>query len=148
MNAVYIEGDLVGPVLLVGQGAGGRPTASAVVGDLIELARSIGRQVQMRAAFSFDDGLEVVPMSEVSTRAYLRCRVADRPGVLAQIFAIFGEERVSISSAIQKEVFEGEASAEFVVTTHPAPDAALEQTRKRIAELDVVHAVSTFLRLF
>jgi homoserine dehydrogenase len=148
MNAVYIEGDLVGPVLLVGQGAGGRPTASAVVGDLIELARSIGRQVQMRAAFSFDDGLAVVPMSEVSTRAYLRCRVADRPGVLARIFTIFGEERVSISSAIQKEVFEGEASAEFVVTTHPAPDAALERTRSRIAELDVVHAVSTFLRLF
>jgi homoserine dehydrogenase len=147
-NAVFIEGDLVGPVLLVGQGAGGRPTASAVVGDLIELARSIGRQVQMRAAFRFDDGLAVLPMSEVSTRAYLRCRVADRPGVLAKIFAIFGEEQVSISSAIQKELFEGEASAEFVVTTHPASDAALERTRRRIAELDVVHAVSTFLRVF
>jgi homoserine dehydrogenase len=73
--------------------------------------------------------------------------VADRPGVLARIFAIFGEEQVSISSAIQKELFEG-ASAEFVVTTHPAPDAALERTRERIAELDVVHRVSTFLRVF
>jgi homoserine dehydrogenase len=146
-NAVFIEGDLVGPVLLVGQGAGGRPTASAVVGDLLELARSIGRQVQTRAGFRFDGDLAVLPMSEVSTRAYLRCRVADRPGVLASIFTIFGEEKVSISSAIQKEAFEGEASAEFVVTTHPAPDAALERTRRRIAELDVVHAVSTFLRI-
>ena len=137
---------LVGPVLLVGQGAGGAPTASAVVGDLIEVARSIGRQVQARPQFTFDDQVAVVPMSEVSTRAYLRCRVADRPGVLARIFTIFGEERVSISSAIQKELFEG-ASAEFVVTTHPAPDAALERTRRRIAELDVVHQVSTFLRV-
>jgi homoserine dehydrogenase len=147
MNAVYIEGDLVGPVLLVGQGAGGAPTASAVVGDLIEVARSIGRQVQTRPPITFDDDVVVVPMSEVSTRAYLRCRVADRPGVLAQIFTIFGEEHVSISSAIQKELFEG-ASAEFVVTTHPAPDAALERTRRRIGELDVVHQVSTFLRVF
>ena len=146
MNAVYIEGDLVGPVLLVGQGAGGAPTASAVVGDLIEVARSVGRQVQTRTAFTFDDEVAVIPMSEVSTRAYLRCRVADRPGVLARIFTIFGEERVSISSAIQKELFEG-ASAEFVVTTHPAPDAALERTRRRIAELEVVHQVSTFLRV-
>jgi homoserine dehydrogenase len=147
MNAVYIEGDLVGSVLLVGQGAGGAPTASAVVGDLIEVARSIGRQVQMRPPFTFDDEVVVMPMSEVSTRAYLRCRVADRPGVLAKIFTIFGEEHVSISSAIQKEAFEGEASAEFVVTTHPAPDAALERTRRRIAEVDVVHQVSTFLRV-
>jgi homoserine dehydrogenase len=101
----------------------------------------------MRAPFSFDDDIAVMPMAEVSTRAYLRCRVADRPGVLAKIFTIFGEESVSISSAIQKEAFEGEGSAEFVVTTHPASDAALERTRRRIAGLEVVHQVSTFLRL-
>ena len=67
--------------------------------------------------------------------------------MLAQIFTILGEEKVSISSAIQKEAFEGEASAEFVVTTHPATDAALERTRERIAQLGVVHQVSTFLRV-
>jgi homoserine dehydrogenase len=144
-NAVYIEGDLVGQVLLQGQGAGGRPTASSVVGDLIELARSIRRQVQNRAAFQFDPAVQVVPMAEVMTRAYLRCRVGDRPGVLAAIFQVFGEEGVSIASAIQKE--SDDVSAEFVVTTHPAPDAALQRTRARIAELEVVVAVNSFLRV-
>ncbi len=145
MNAVFIEGDLVGQVMLQGLGAGARPTASAVVGDLIDLARSIQRQVRNRAPFTFDHGVEVVPMDDVTTRAYLRCTVADRPGVLAQIFTVFGEEKVSISSAIQKEAFEGDA--EFVVTTHPAPDAALRRTRERIATLEPVRSVSSFLRV-
>ncbi len=146
-NAVFIEGDLVGQVMLQGLGAGARPTASAVVGDLIDLARSIQRGVRNRSAFHFDDGVQVVPMEMVRTRAYFRATVADRPGVLAQIFTIFGEEQVSISSAIQKEAFEGEGGAEFVVTTHPAPDAALQRTRRRIAELEPVKKVSSFLRV-
>jgi len=145
-NAVFIEGDLVGQVLLQGLGAGARPTTSAVIGDLIDLARSIQRQVRNRAPFTFDE-IAVVPMDEVTTRAYIRCTVADQPGVLARIFTVFGEEQVSISSAIQKEVFEGEASAEFVVTTHPAPDAALRRTRERIAALAPVRAVSSFIRV-
>jgi homoserine dehydrogenase len=73
--------------------------------------------------------------------------VADRPGVLAAIFQVFGEEGVSISSAIQKEAFDADGSAEFVVTTHPAPDAALQKTRERIAGLDSVRRVSAFLRV-
>jgi homoserine dehydrogenase len=144
-NAVYIEGDLVGQVVLQGQGAGGRPTASSVVGDIIDLARSIHRQVQNRAAFDFDPGVRVVPMDEVWTRAYLRCRLADRPGVLGAMFRIFGEEGVSVSGAIQKE--SDGTVAEFVVTTHPAPDAALQRIRSRVVELDVVQAVESFLRV-
>jgi len=144
-NAVYIEGDLVGQVLLQGLGAGGRPTASSVVGDIIDLARSIHRQVQNRAAFQFDPDVRVMSMNEVRSRAYLRCHVADRPGVLAKIFTVFGEEGVSIASAIQKE--SDDVSAEFVVTTHPASDAALRRTRARIRELDVVDAVNSFLRV-
>jgi homoserine dehydrogenase len=144
-NAVYVEGDLVGPVLLQGLGAGGRPTASSVVGDIIDLARSIHRQVQHRAAASFDPDATVLPMDDVCSRAYFRCRVADRPGVLASICAIFGEEGVSIASAIQKE--SDDVSAEFVVTTHPSTDLALQRTRARIGELSVVTAVNTFLRV-
>ncbi|HKF16642.1 MAG TPA: homoserine dehydrogenase [Candidatus Dormibacteraeota bacterium] len=144
-NAVYIEGDLVGPVLLQGLGAGGRPTASSVVGDIIDLARSIHRQVQNRAAFEFDPDVRVMSMDEVRSRAYFRCHVADRPGVLAKICTVFGEEGVSIASAIQKE--SDDVSAEFVVTTHPAADAALRRTRARIARLDVVDAVDSFLRV-
>src|SRR6266566_2087506 len=143
-NAVYVEGDLVGKVLLVGQGAGGRPTASAVVGDLIDLARSIRRGVQSRPSFSFDDRIGVIPMGEVKTRAYYRVRVDDRTGVLAALGQVFAEEGVSISSLIQKD----EQTAELVVTTHPAPYASLQKARDRIAKLPPVHAVSSFLRVF
>jgi len=144
-NAVYIEGDLVGPVLLQGLGAGGRPTASSVVSDVLDLARSIHRQVQHRPVAQFDPDIRVMSMDEVCSRAYFRCRVADRPGVLATICAVFGEEGVSIASAIQKE--SDDVSAEFVVTTHQSPDAALRRTRARIAELDAVTAVNAFLRV-
>jgi len=147
-NAVFVEGDLVGQVLLVGQGAGGRPTASAVVGDLIDLARSIRRGVQSRPSFSFDDRVGVVPMGEVVTRAYFRILVDDRTGVLAAIGQVFAEEGVSISSLIQKDAWLQDQTAELVVTTHPSPDAGLQRARTRMAALEPVRAVSSFLRVF
>jgi homoserine dehydrogenase len=147
-NAVFVEGDLVGQVLLVGQGAGGRPTASAVVGDLIDLARSIRRGVQSRPSFSFDDRVAVIPMGEVVTRAYYRIRVDDRAGVLAAIGQVYAEEGVSISSFIQKDAWVQERTAELVVTTHPSSDASLQRARAGIAKLEPVHAVSSFLRVF
>ena len=147
-NAVYVEGDLVGKVLLVGQGAGGRPTASAVVGDLIDLARSIRRGVQSRPSFSFDDRISVIPIGEVTTRAYYRLRVDDRPGVLAAIGQVFAEEGVSISSFIQKDAWSHDQTAELVVTTHPSLDASLQKARERMARLEAVRAVSSFLRVF
>jgi homoserine dehydrogenase len=147
-NAVFVEGDLVGQVLLVGQGAGGRPTASAVVGDLIDLARSIRRGVQSRPSFSFDDRITVVPMGEVVTRAYFRIRVDDKPGVLAAIGQVFAEEGVSISSFIQKDAWSQDQTAELVVTTHPSFDASLQRARSRMAALESVRAVSSFLRVF
>ena len=147
-NAVFVEGDLVGQVLLVGQGAGGRPTASAVVGDLIDLARSIRRGVQSRPSFSFDDRIGVVPMGEVVTRAYYRIRVDDRAGVLAAIGQVFAEEGVSISSFIQKDAWSQDQTVELVVTTHPSLEASLQRARVRMAALQPVHAVSSFIRVF
>ncbi|MFZ0218171.1 MAG: homoserine dehydrogenase [Candidatus Dormiibacterota bacterium] len=145
-NAVFIEGDLVGQVALQGPGAGARPTTSAVIADLLDLARRVRTGAIERQAFQFDDQ-PVLPMDAVEARAYLRCTVADRPGVLAVICTVFGEEGVSISSVIQKEAFAADASAEFVVTTHPAPDAALQRTRARIAALAPMREVSSFLRV-
>ena len=147
-NAVFVEGDLVGQVMLEGQGAGGRPTASAVVGDLIDLARSIRRGVQSRPSFSFDDKIGVVPMGEVVTKAYYRIRVDDRPGVLAALGQVFAEESVSIASFIQKDAWVDEKTAELVITTHPSTDSGLQRARKRIETLEPVHAVSSFLRVF
>jgi len=147
-NAVFVEGDLVGQVLLVGQGAGGRPTASAVVGDLIDLARSIRRGVQSRPSFSFDDRIGVIPIGEVKTRAYYRIRVDDRAGVLAAIGQVFAEEGVSISSFIQKDAWSHDQTAELVVTTHPSLDSSLQKARERMAQLEPVRTVSSFLRVF
>jgi len=147
-NAVFVEGDLVGQVLLVGQGAGGRPTASAVVGDLIDLARSIRRGVQSRPSFTFDDRIGVIPMGEVVTRAYYRIRVEDRAGVLAAVGQVFAEEGVSISSFIQKDASIQDKTAEIVITTHPTADAHLQHARERISSLQPVHEVSCFLRVF
>ena len=147
-NAVFVEGDLVGRVLLVGQGAGGRPTASAVVGDLIDLARSVRRGVQSRPSFTFDDRIGVIPMGEVVTRAYYRIRAEDRAGVLAAVGQVFAEEGVSISSFIQKDAWVEEKTAELVITTHPTADERLQRARARIASLDPVRAVASFLRVF
>jgi homoserine dehydrogenase len=147
-NAVFVEGDLVGRVLLVGQGAGGLPTASAVVGDLIDLARSIRRGVQTRPSFTFDDRIGVIPMGEVVTRAYYRIRAEDRAGVLAAVGQVFAEEGVSISSFIQKDAWSHDQTAELVVTTHPSLDASLQRARERMAGLDAVRSVSSFLRVF
>jgi len=147
-NGVFLEGDLVGQVLLVGQGAGGRPTASAVVGDLIDLARSIRRGVQSRPSFSLDDRIGVIPMGEVVTRAYYRVRADDRTGVVAAVGQVFAEEGVSISSFIQKDAWVEEQTAELVVTTHPASDASLQRARDRIGQLEAVRAVSSFVRVF
>ena len=147
-NAVFVQGDLVGEVLLAGEGAGGRPTASAVVGDLIDLARSIRRGVQSRPSFSFDDRIGVVPIGEVKTRAYYRIQAEDKPGVVAAVGQVFAEEGVSISSFIQKDAFSHDQTAELVVTTHPAPDASLQKARERMANLEPIRAVSSFLRVF
>lgn len=147
-NAVFVEGDLVGQVELVGQGAGGRPTASAVVGDLIDLARSIRRGVQSRPSFSFDDRIGVVPIGEVKTRAYYRIQAEDKPGVVAAVGQVFAEEGVSISSFIQKDAFSHDQTAELVVTTHPSLDASLQRARERMGQLETIRAVSSFLRVF
>jgi homoserine dehydrogenase len=147
-NAVFVEGDLVGQVLLSGQGAGGRPTASAVVGDLIDLARSIRRGVQSRPSFNFDDRIGVVPIGEVRTRAYYRIRAEDEPGVVAAVGQVFAEEGVSISSFIQKDAWSHDQTAELVVTTHPSLDASLQRARERMAGLDAVRSVPSFLRVF
>src|SRR3989475_12107364 len=147
-NAVFVAGDLVGQVLLVGQGAGGRATAAAVVGGPLGLPRSVRRGVQSRPSFSFDDRIGVVPIGEVKTRAYYRLHVDDKPGVLAAIGQVFAEEGVSISSFIQKDAWSHDMTVELVVTTHPSLDASLQNARERMARLEAVRAVSSFLRVF
>lgn len=145
-NAVLIRGDLVGEVLLSGQGAGGRPTASAVVGDLIDAAHIIRQGTFNRPRMRFAVNPDLLPMAEVMTRAYLRIRALDQPGVLAQVGRVFAEQGVSIASMIQKDSLE-EGTAELVFTTHPGRDDGLQRARALIGELEQVKRVCAFLRV-
>ncbi len=104
--------------------------------------------MQSRPSFSFDDRIGVVPIGEVKTRAYYRLHVDDKPGVLAAIGQVFAEEGVSISSFIQKDAWSHDMTVELVVTTHPSLDASLQNARERMARLEAVRAVSSFLRVF
>src|SRR6266540_1458430 len=126
----------------------GAENAVYVEGDLVDLARSIRRGVQSRPSFSFDDRIGVIPIGEVKTRAYYRIQAEDRPGVVAAVGQIFAEEGVSISSFIQKDAWSHDQTAELVVTTHPSFDASLQRARERMARLEPIRAVSSFLRVF
>ena len=90
----------------------------------------------------------MVPIGEVKTRAYYRIQAEDRPGVVAAVGQVFAEEGVSISSFIQKDAFSQDQTAELVVTTHPSLDASLQRARERMARLESIRAVSSFLRVF
>ena len=101
-NAVQVEGDLIGRVLFFGEGAGALPTSSAVVADIVAVARDVVLGVGGRAGWKLEPGKVIKPMSEVETRYYLRLDIADQPGVLAQIAEVLGSHLISISSVIQK----------------------------------------------
>ncbi len=145
-NAVVIEGDLVGTVLLYGQGAGGRPTASAVVGDVIDLVLSMRKGIDNRIAVDITRPRRVRPMEEVRTAAYLRLHVADRSGVLAEVARILGDLRISISAVVQKQLIVEHAAAELVILTHPAREGDLRTARERLAALETVYGIPAFLR--
>lgn len=149
MNAVAVTGDAVGPTLFYGAGAGEMPTASAVVADLMEVAREIKRGSAGRVApLSYvPDALQqkpVVPLGELIARCYLAISVRDQPGVLGEIASILGEHGVSIESMIQKGRDHAAGAVPIVVLTHPAPEAAV---RSALAEVDALAAVSEKTRM-
>jgi homoserine dehydrogenase len=144
LNAVQIEGDLVGRVVFEGPGAGSKPTASAILADVLDVARDIvaGRRpaegVQRRAVTIHDPGVH-------RSRYYLRVAIADRPGVLARISGILGDHEISIASVIQFETDEDARTAELVITTHQASGAALDAALAEIRGLDVVSEIGNVL---
>jgi homoserine dehydrogenase len=142
-NAVFVEADAAGQLMFYGQGAGGAPTASAVLGDLVAVARNqvAGGRGSRESAYA---ALPVRPMGQASTRYHVSLDVADRAGVLAQVAAVFAEHDVSIASVRQ----EGRTrDASLVVVTHAAPDAALRSTVDKIAGLPVVREVVSVMRV-
>jgi homoserine dehydrogenase len=121
-NAVEVEGDLSGPQLYYGRGAGRMPTASAVVADLVQALRGES-PLRTRPALP---AATVLPMAQVVSRHYLHFEVIDRPGVVAKVASALAERAISISSMYQPSVAHG-AQVPLVLTTHPAPDQAVQQ---------------------
>lgn len=143
-NAVFARGDAAGEVMIVGRGAGGLPTASAVVADLIDIARNQRAGVRGRVGWDALEARPLRPMEEVACPFYLLMQVTDRPGVFARIATIFGEEAVSIASIVQKS--RGQV-ADIVMVTHTALEAQMRRVLSRVETMDVLHAIRNVIRV-
>ena len=146
-NAILVEGDLVGKVLFFGEGAGALPTSSAVIADVVAAAQDVILGIGSRTRWGAQPGKGIKPMSEIKTRYYLRLNVADRPGVLAQIAKVLGDQQISISSVIQKVVDSVAQTAEIVIMTHPAQEEAMQLALGELTHLAVVNEISNFIRV-
>jgi homoserine dehydrogenase len=148
-NAVVVEAEAAGRLMFYGQGAGGAPTASAVMGDVVMAARNRvqGGRGPRESKYA---KLPISPIGFIPTRYYVNMNVADRPGVLAAVATEFGKREVSIAEVRQEGmVDEGgqRCGARIVVVTHQATDAALSETVAALADLDVVQSVNSVLRM-
>lgn len=144
-NAIFVSGSSVGEVMFYGQGAGPLPTGSAMVGDIIDVARNIRFGATGRVACTCFDEKPVLPIDELQTRYYLRTEVADRPGVLAAIAKVFGEEGVSLSSVLQMAA-SGE-TAEIVWLTHSTRERQMRRSLERIDALPEVNRINSRIRV-
>jgi homoserine dehydrogenase len=152
MNAILVKGDAVGQTMYYGAGAGAEPTASAVVADLIDVARMLTADPEHRVPhLAFQPGqlanTPILPMSEVETSYYLRLRVYDKPGVLADITRILADLGISIDAMVQKEPHEGEDQVNIIMLTHVTIEKNVDAALRKIEALPVVSGKVTRIRL-
>lgn len=154
-NAVFVEADAAGQLMFYGKGAGGDPTASAVLGDVVAVARHRVGGGRGHGESAYAD-LPVLEMGQALTRYHISLDVADRPGVLAQVATSFAEHGVSIETVRQHIIAAepqgpdgelGETRANLIVVTHTAPDAALSATVEALVRLDTVREVVSVMRV-
>jgi homoserine dehydrogenase len=152
MNAVVVKGDAVGPTLYYGAGAGAEPTASAVVADLVDIARLTNASAEQRVPYlgfqlNQQATLNVLPISEVSSAYYLRMRAMDKPGVLAEVTKILGDRDISIDAMMQKEPQEGESEADIVILTHVTMERNMDAAIQAIQALSAIAGHVTKIRM-
>ncbi len=152
MNAILVKGDAVGSTMYYGAGAGAEPTASAVVADLVDVTRMHTSDPEHRVphlAFQPDQLTDtpILSMDEVETSYYLRMRVFDRPGVLADVTRILADNHISIDAMIQKEPSEGEEQVDIIMLTHLCREKNINAAMKKIEMLDSVDGNITRIRL-
>ncbi len=146
-NAVQFDSESAGELLLYGRGAGAGPTTSAVLSDLVDVARGMIGENRANLRAAPQPARRVHPMEELDFRYYVRMTVADRPGVLAAIARVLGDGLISIASVIQQEVDETAGSAEIVIMTHRAREAAVRGALRTLTELDVVKEIGSAIRV-
>jgi len=151
-NAILVEGDAVGPTLYYGAGAGARPTASAVVSDLVDLARDLGagqscRMPPLGVAAEEVRDLPIVPMAQVQTPWYLRIEAEDRPGVLSKVASIFSDLGISIEALIQKAPAEGQTRVPLIMLTNRAAQGLVDEAVRAIEALDAIAGEVTRIRV-
>lgn len=142
-NAVFVEAESAGELMFYGRGAGGAPTASAVLGDLIAIARNKTSGGEGHGESDYAD-ISIAPIDNVNSRYLIRLDVADKPGVLATVAQLFASHSVSIETVRQSG--RGD-SAELIVATHSAPEASLKKTVEALAKSDVVKRVESVLHI-
>ncbi len=152
MNAILVHGDAVGPTMYYGPGAGAEPTASAVIADLVDVTRLHTADPEHRVphlAFQSDQVLDVkvLPIEDVVTSYYLRLRVDDKPGVLAEITRILADSNISIEAMIQRQAEEGESRTDIIMLTHRTVERNANAALRQIEALDVVRGEITKLRM-
>jgi len=152
MNAILVKGDAVGQTMYYGAGAGAEPTASAVVADLVDVARMLTSDPEHRVPhLAFQPGqlssTPILPMGEVETAYYLRMRVLDKPGVLADITRILADLSISIDAMVQKEPHEGEDQVDIIMLTHLTVEKNVNAAIDRIEQLPIIVGKVTRIRL-
>ncbi len=155
MNAVLVQADAVGSTLYYGKGAGAEPTASAVIADLVDVTRMHTADPENRVPhLAFQPGsisnasdVPILPMAEVETGYYLRLRVEDKPGVLADITRILADQQISIDAMIQREPGEGEEQTDIIMLTHLTVEKYVDAAIARIEALPVVKRKVIRLRM-
>jgi homoserine dehydrogenase len=146
-NAIEVEGDLVGKLIFYGRGAGASPTSSAVMSDVVNIANDIYRGVKSIPKITSVKKYVVKPMPEIETRGYIRMRILDQSGVLAQISKVLGDNQISIASVIQKETDLSSKTAEIVIMTHPFKEAAIQKALMDMRKLAAVKEINNYIRV-
>lgn len=144
-NAVFVEGAAVGDLMFYGRGAGGFPTASAVLGDVVDAAANLAKGTHASIG-SFAKAV-IRPIDDLRTAFYVNLEVADRPGVLATVAGVFGSHGVSIRSMEQESLDDASGDARLTFITHAAREADLRSTLQELRGLDAVSAVGSVLRV-
>ena len=150
LNAVLVKGDAVGPTMYYGPGAGAEPTASAVIADIVDVARQIntGADAGVPAlGFSEVQPQTILSMESVMTAYYLRLLVDDKPGVLSQLATILSDQGISVEAMHQNEPTEGETHAEIVLLTNRVQESALLEAVKAVEALDAVQGKAHKIRV-